>query len=134
MWSTPDSFSMPLALASASVSTNEFSVRSARYGVYLVHQEPCSLIKHHATDPMPYPRGIPCDVDITIRRGPLLLFEQHTTTSTLMHFGSVKASYDLGYFESGMRGKLSMIVSNSAIRHDDSVCHARVEVIEILLK
>jgi hypothetical protein len=51
-----------------------------------------------------------------------------------MRYGSTNASYDLGYFESGMRGKLTMVVSNSPSLHDDSVCHARVEVIEILPK
>lgn len=94
------------------------------------------MILHHTNDPMPYPRAIGCDVDVTIRRGQIghPLLRHRTTNAVLMRFGSTNAFYDLGYFESGMRGTLTMIVSNSPSRHDDSVCHARVEVIEILPK
>jgi len=137
MWSTPDMSSTPVALATTSVTTNEFTLRSARYGVYLFHQEPCSVIQHHTNDPMPYPKQVACDVSVTIRRGFIggpVLFQQRTTTAGLMRFGSSEARYDLGYFESALGGKLVMVVSNMPNQHDDSVCHSRVDVIELLPK
>ena len=125
-------YSMSLALASANVRTNEFTLRSARYGIYLHHQEPCSVIQHLATDPMPYPNQIGCDVSVVIHRGRVngpVLLERRTTNAVLMTFGR-GARYDLGYFESAERGPLVMVVSNTPSQHEDSVCHARVEVVE----
>jgi hypothetical protein len=137
MWSTPDKYSMPLALASASVTTNAFTLRSARYGIYLYHQKPCTVIQLRATDPMPYPNHISCDLSVTIHRGSVegpILVQQRTTNATLMTFGGGGARYDLGYFESARRGRLLMVVSNAPSQHDDSVCHSRVDVVELLIK
>ena len=139
IWTTPDSYSMPLALATPSVKTGEFTHRSARYGVYLVHHTPCSVthLEHPAHVYERYNAKIDCDIAITIRRwlpdGPIL-FERHTTKARLAMESNDEASYDLGYFETAERGKLAMVVSNAPSRHDDSACHAHIEVCELLRK
>ena len=84
-----------------------------------------------------YPKEIPCDVAVSVYRGRIdssPLLHKHTTNAMLMHYGGTNAYYDLGYFEAGMHGELLMVVSNAPSRHDDSVCHARVEVVEMLPK
>ena len=121
---------MPLALASAS---------TRRYGAYLVHQSPCSLlhIEHPAHVYERYKDEVDCDITITIHRyfpdGPVLL-ERHVTTARLAKSNNDEVSYDLGYFETAEQGKLVMVVSNAPSRHDDSTCHARIEVCELLRK
>jgi hypothetical protein len=137
IWSTPDSHSVPLALALPNVTTNKFTLRSARYSVSLFHQKPCSVIQSYNTNLNEFPKQIGCDISIMIRRGtaqgPVLL-DKHTTNAILMSFGSSSARYRLGYFESAVRGRLVMIVSNSPSAHDDTLCHARVDVVELLPK
>jgi hypothetical protein len=130
---------MPLALASHSTTTAEFSLRSARYGIYLTHQTPCSTT-HLEHPPHVYERYNPqisCDISITVRRwlpdGPIL-FEQHITKAPVGMESNNQASYDLGYFETAERGKLAMTVNSNPSPHDDSACHARIEIIELLRK
>jgi len=136
MWSTPDTFSVPLALATPSVTTNEFTLRSACYDVYLTHQGQCPVILHHINDLMPYPKQIACDVSVVIRRGGrgAILFQQQATNAGLETSGSYGVRYGLGSFETAFRGSLLMVVSNSPSQHGDAVCHARVDIIEKLLK
>ena len=139
IWTTPDSYSMPLALASPSTKTAEFTLRSARYWVHLVHQTPCAVthLQHptHVYDR--YNDMVSCDLTVTIRRwlpdGPIL-FERHITKAQLGASSTDETFYDLGYFETSERGKLTMTISNTPSRHDDSACHARVIVSEILPK
>ena len=136
---TGNSYVVPLALASSSSQTAEFSLPSARYGVYLVHQASCpaTRLQHpeHA-----YERDkdkIDCDLAVTIHRflpeGPILL-DQHLNVARFAWSTSDEAAYDLGYFETAERGKVVMTVTNIPGQHDDSVCHARVEVREIFRK
>ena len=63
-----------------------------------------------------------------------MLFQQRITNAALATFGSLEARFDLGYFESAVSGKLVVVVSNAPSQHDDSVCHSRVDIIELLPK
>ena len=141
-WVKPDTFKLPLALASTNVTTNEFTFRAARYGIYLFHYPPCSVIQmqHPANDyeqRQRYKGQVPCDMTITIHRALLegpILFRQTITNAQLGGDSNDEAFYDLGYFETSERGKLVMVLSNNPSAHNDSICHARVVVAEILTK
>ena len=63
-----------------------------------------------------------------------MVFERHTTRAGLMTFGATAANYDLGYFELASSGDFTIAVSNAPSWHDDTVCHAKVEIREILPK
>jgi len=137
IWTKPDSHCMPLALSSASVTTNEFTLRAARYRVYLLHQTPCAVTtnQHPARIYEHYNKNIDCDISVTVRRdyGPVL-FEKRVTNAELSMSSMFDAIYRLGYFETAERGRLVMVVSNTPSLHDDSRCHAQVWVEEILPK
>jgi hypothetical protein len=141
-WVKPDTFELPLALASASVTTNQFTFRSARYGIYLFHYAPCSVIQmQNPTNDyernQQYKGEIPCDISIAIHLASLegpVLFQQRITNAKLGMSSSDDAFYDLGYFETSERETLVMVLSNAPGAHDDSICHARVVVSEILTK
>lgn len=130
-------FSLPFALASASKNTAEFTLPSARYGVYLVHDAACSTIRVEHPEHVyeRYKDKVACDLTVTIYRymldGPILL-ERHLTAAPMASSANFEAAYDLGYFETAEQGKLVIVVSNAPSRHDDAACHARVEVREIV--
>ena len=134
--SAPSSCSLPLALTASSIHTAEITLRSARYGVYLVHQAPCASIRIEHPEHVynRYKNTVDCDLTITIHRymadGPILL-QSHTTAAKMAMSTNAEAFYDLGYFETAEDGKLVMVASNVPSRHDDSVCHARVEIREL---
>lgn len=131
IWSTPDWHTFPLSLATNSVTTNEFTLQRARYGVYL-------HIERSATFPMPYPEHIDCDVSILLCRGhigyPTIVLDRHSTNSVLMELNNSWARYDLGYFESAERGRFFMVVSNRPSDHHGSAPKARVDIEEIIPK
>jgi hypothetical protein len=137
IWSKPVLRDFPVALSSDSITTNTFHLPAHRYDVYLCHQEPCSLMQRRPEEGMPVSTSVACDINVKISRGPRgcpVVFEQHTTKAGLMSFGATHANYDLGYFELASGGEFTMVISNAPSQHNDTVCHARVEVREILPK
>jgi hypothetical protein len=137
MWSVPDGYSMPLALGSNNVKTGTFTLRSSRYMIVLVHQRPCPVLHAGASNAMFYASQTPCDIALNIHREYsefAALFQGRITNANLAISSASQAKYELGYFETAYRGKLVMVVSNAAAQHDDSACHARVEIMELLPK